>query len=107
MLLHHGTSYLVCPDRSRDWVRNLATHPDCLLSTGAGSELVRASSVPPPLAVEIIACYLTVVTVPWATSAFGLRDDADLAEIQAALQRMAVFALNHRDGTSTHDRPAG
>lgn len=100
VLLHHGAQYLVCPDRSRDWVRNLATHPDCLLSTAAGCEGARASSVPAPLAVEVIACYLAVVTVPWATSAFGLHDDANLAEIEAALPRMAVFVLNRRDGTT-------
>ncbi|MDQ2847196.1 MAG: nitroreductase/quinone reductase family protein [Actinomycetota bacterium] len=101
VLLHQGSQYLVCPDRSRDWVRNLAFHSDCLLSTAAGSELARASSVPAPLAVEVIASYLAVVTVPWATSAFGLHDDADLAEIEAALPRMAVFVLNRRDSTTS------
>lgn len=101
VLLRHGTQHLVCPDRSRDWVRNLDTSPDCLLSTAAGSELTRASSVTASLAAEIVACYLAVVTVPWATKSFGLHDDADLAEIEAALPRMAVFALNGRDATDT------
>ena len=30
-----GQDYLVCPDRTRDWPRNLTAHPECLLWTGS------------------------------------------------------------------------
>lgn len=93
LLRRKGRSYLVCPDRSRDWAQNLLTEPTCLIQAGAEQARFEALSVQSREAVDIVGAYLSVVQMPWARAAFGLGETPGPEQISAALSRMAVFCL--------------
>ncbi|WP_228010582.1 nitroreductase/quinone reductase family protein [Nonomuraea phyllanthi] len=93
VLRHQGEDYLVCPDRTRDWPRNLAGHPRCTLLAGRSAEERSGVPVPGAGAAEVVAAYLKAVDAPWVKAAFGLGEEPALAEIEQALPRMAVFHL--------------
>ncbi len=93
-----GSAYLVCPDRSRDWVQNLLAQPGCLVRAGDELEQLRAIPVVGGEAGGTVGAYLSVVEVPWARQAFGLGEDPDRQQIAAALPRMAVFRLEQDEG---------
>lgn len=87
-------SYLVCPDRGRDWPQNLLAHPRCVILAGAERDRYEAVPVEDREALESVSSYLSAVQVPWALAAFGLGKNPDDEQISRALPRMAVFGLN-------------
>lgn len=93
VLQHNGRSYLVCPDRTRDWAQNLLADQSCLVQAGTEQAWCQAIEVKGDEAVDSIGAYLSVVRMPWARHAFGLGDDPDRAQIGAASSRMAIFRL--------------
>jgi deazaflavin-dependent oxidoreductase (nitroreductase family) len=95
----HGRDYLVSPDPSRDWVRNLVAAPDCALLAGDEQRDCVAVPAPPDEAAEVVSTYLRAVTVPWALRAFPVTPDASPAEIGAHLDSIAVFRLDAGSGS--------
>lgn len=93
-----GHRYLVCPDRRRDWVRNLQAHAECALLAGGDRHPATASPVAGSEAAAVVSIYLNAVTAPWALRAFPVTPDASTAEIQRQLTLMAVFRLDPADG---------
>lgn len=93
VLRRDGCSYLVCPERSRDWAQNLLADPSCVVEAGSAQDRHWAVAVGGAEAVESISAYLTVVDAPWALAAFGLGENPGREQIAAALPRMAVFRL--------------
>ncbi len=89
-----GTLYLVTPDRTRDWVRNLDAHPAVILDPGADARL--AVAAPPDEAARAVAVYLRAMRVPWAVRAFPVAPEADLAEITDHLDTIGVYRLDPR-----------
>lgn len=98
VLRRGGRSYLVCPNRTRDWAQNLLTDPRCVIRAGGERGGLRAVPVDGEEAIETIAAYLSVVRVPWARAAFGLGEAADREHIAAGLPTMAVFRLESAGG---------
>lgn len=94
VLRRGGRRFLVCPDRRRDWPRNLFAHPTCSLRSGARQWWCTAREVTGADAADVVAAYLTVVEAPWALRAFGLGRSPDRASILAALPRFAIFLLD-------------
>jgi deazaflavin-dependent oxidoreductase (nitroreductase family) len=95
---HAGAQYLVCPDRRRDWPNNLIAAGRCRMLAGEQRTEYTVTEVTGQEAAEVVSAYLTVVTVPWARSAFGVPPDASVSEIQTHLDRMAVFRLSPHAG---------
>ncbi len=93
ILSYRGESYLVCPDRTRDWAQNLLADPRCQIMAGDEQAPWLTVFVEGDEAVDSVEEYLSVVEVPWARKAFGLADDSVREHIAAALGRMAVFRL--------------
>ncbi|GAB3492934.1 nitroreductase family deazaflavin-dependent oxidoreductase [Flexivirga lutea] len=89
-----GRLFLVCPDRRRDWPRNLGADGRCSLRSGAGEQRCEAREVTGDVAADVVAAYLSAVQVPWAVRAFGLGPSPDRASIVSALPRFAVFRLD-------------
>ena len=94
-----GRHYLVSPDPSRDWVRNLAAEPRCALVSRDGLQPRIANPVAGEEAVTVIATYLSTVRVPWALQAFPVAPDAPREEIAAHLDTIAVFRLDPTSGS--------
>ncbi|WNV88196.1 nitroreductase/quinone reductase family protein [Umezawaea sp. Da 62-37] len=92
----HDRHYLVSPDRSRDWVRNLITTPECDVLAGAEAEPCTAVPAAGEEAATVVSTYLTAVTVPWALRAFPVAPGAPIGEITAHLGSIAVFRLEDR-----------
>ena len=88
-----GLSYLVSPDLSRDWVRNLAAHPQCTVVSRDGSFVTHAEPADHDESIRVIRTYLQSMTVPWALKAFPIGPGADDAEIAAHLTTIAVLRL--------------
>ncbi len=89
-----GLSYLVSPDLSRDWVRNLAAHPQCTVLSRDESVPAQAEAAEHDESIRVIRTYLQSMTVPWALKAFPIGPDADDAEIAAHLATIAVRRLD-------------
>lgn len=89
-----GRSYLVSPDLSRDWVRNLAAQPRCTVLNRDESVTARAEPAEPDEAIHVIRTYLRSMTVPWALKAFPISPDAGDAEIAAHVATIAVLRLH-------------
>lgn len=89
-----GALYLISPDRSRAWVRNLEADPACDL--GPGDDPRTAVPAPPEEAAPAISAYLTAMQVPWALRAFPVSPEASLDEITAHLDTIAVYRLDPR-----------
>ncbi len=89
-----GLLYLISPDRSRAWVRNLDADPACVLAPGEDER----SAVPAPAeqAAPAISAYLEAMQVPWALRAFPVGPEASLEEITAHLGSIAVYRLDPR-----------
>jgi hypothetical protein len=98
VLLRGDRRYLVSPDSSRDWVRNLDHHPECALLAGGERTLWQATKVVGEEAAGAVSGYLSAVTTPWALQAFPIAPDAEPDEIRAHLDRIAVFRLSSVDG---------
>ncbi|MFI7601275.1 nitroreductase/quinone reductase family protein [Actinoplanes sp. NPDC049681] len=90
----NGVTYLVSPDPNRDWVRNLTHDPACTLAAGSSTWQCRAGRVAGDEAITVVATYLRAVTTPWALQAFPVAPDASRADIEGALDRLAVFRLD-------------
>lgn len=97
VLRHHGRSYVVCPDRTRDWPRNLRTQPECVIRIGSHRWRCHAAAVTGEPGVEVVAAYLSVVQAPWALRSFGLGEAPDPEEITASFGRFDVFRLDDAD----------
>jgi deazaflavin-dependent oxidoreductase (nitroreductase family) len=92
-VVHHDAGrYLVAPDARRDWVANLDAHPRCAVETADGADEVAARRICGPAAARVVSAYGKAATGP-ARAAFPFGDDADLDEVEAVLDRMAVFEL--------------
>lgn len=87
-----GRHYLVTPDRTRDWCRNIDAEPAVVIDPG--DEHRRAVAVPPEESARAIAAYLAATTAPWALRAFPVGPDAEPAAIIARLDVMAVYRLD-------------
>ena len=87
-----GRRYLVSPVRARDWCRNLDADPAVVIDPG--DEHHRAVPVAGDEAARAVAAYLAATTTPWALTAFPVAPDADVAEIVAHLDAMAVYRLD-------------
>ncbi|MFD5828594.1 nitroreductase/quinone reductase family protein [Lentzea sp. NPDC060358] len=89
-----GRQYLVCPDRRRDWVRNLRAHAGCTLLAGGEQQTRQAVGIGGEEAARVVSVYLAAVTAPWALKAFPVPPGASTAEIERHLDTMAVFRLD-------------
>jgi deazaflavin-dependent oxidoreductase (nitroreductase family) len=89
-----GLSYLVSPDLSRDWVRNLAVQPRCTVLSRDVSFTARAEPAEHGESIRVVRTYLRSMTVPWALKAFPVGPDADDIEISANLITIAVLRLH-------------
>jgi deazaflavin-dependent oxidoreductase (nitroreductase family) len=95
-VVHHGDRrYLVAPDANRDWVANLDAQPSGGIEAGGEVEQVEATRLRGRAAAEVAAAYHEAATGP-ARAAFPFGDGATLDEVEAVLDRMAVFALAER-----------
>ncbi|MET1072743.1 MAG: nitroreductase family deazaflavin-dependent oxidoreductase [Umezawaea sp.] len=92
----HDRHYLVSPDPTRDWVRNLAATPECTVLAGSEAEPRTAVPADGEEAASVVSTYLNAVTVPWALRAFPVAPDAPIEEITAHLGSIAVFRLEDR-----------
>lgn len=90
----HDERFLVCPDRRRDWPRNLLADATCALRSGARSCRCTAREITGDSAIEVVAAYLAAVEVPWALRAFRLGRSPDRTPIRSALPRFAIFRLD-------------
>ncbi|HEX7303819.1 nitroreductase/quinone reductase family protein [Lentzea sp.] len=89
-----GRHYLVCPDRRRDWVRNLLADAGCALLAGGERQPEHAVEVNGEEAAAVVSVYLTAVETPWALRAFPVPPGSSTAEIERHLGVMAVFRLD-------------
>ncbi|QKV73897.1 nitroreductase/quinone reductase family protein [Amycolatopsis sp. Hca4] len=85
--------YLVSPDRSRDWVRNLLETPACAVVEESTRLERHAEPADAIRAAAVVAQYLRSMTVPWAIEAFAVAQDATEEQIAPHLPGMAVFEL--------------
>ncbi len=90
----NGLLYLISPDRSRAWVRNVEADPAVELAPGDDPRT--AVEAPAEQAAPAISAYLGAMQVPWALRAFPVSTDASLEEITAHLASIAVFRLDPR-----------
>lgn len=86
-------SYLVCPDRTRDWPRNLEHRSRCAILGGGRRDEFEALEVAGEEGIDAVSTYLCVVQAPWALRAFGLPDDPSREQVADAMPRMVVFRL--------------
>ncbi len=92
-----GLHYLVSPDRSRDWVRNLDADPACTVATADSTEERTTVAAQPTAAAPVVSIYLTALRqMPWALRAFPVSPDATIEEITAHLASIAVLRLDSR-----------
>ena len=96
-LVVDGTSYLVSPDRTRDWPANVAAAQHCTILAGSERAEFRAEPLSGLDAARIVSRYLSVVTAPWAISAFRVDPEAAPSQLVDQVDRMAVFALSPVD----------
>jgi deazaflavin-dependent oxidoreductase (nitroreductase family) len=89
---HDDRRYLVAPDARRDWVANLDADPRAGIEAGGGVEEVRVTRVAGRPAAHVVAAYAAAATGP-ARAAFPFGDDPDISEVEAVLDRMAVFEV--------------
>ncbi|MFD4668655.1 nitroreductase/quinone reductase family protein [Lentzea sp. NPDC058450] len=89
-----GRQYLVCPDRERDWARNLRAHAECTLLAGGEQQSRSAVPVDGEEAAIVVSVYLAAVKAPWALRAFPVAPGSSTAEIERHLGAMAVFRLD-------------
>lgn len=94
VLMTGAGSYLVCPDRTRDWPRNLLAHPQCVIRAGERRDELTARPVEGDEGIDAVRTYLAVVQAPWAVRAFGLPDDPTRGQIAEQMTRMIVFRLS-------------
>ena len=97
VLRFNAQLYVVCPDRTRDWPRNLLAEPECTVRSGSQEQRYRAVRVTGGAGVDVVATYLSVVQAPWALRAFRLADPTDHEQIAASLGRFGVFRLDSCD----------
>jgi F420H(2)-dependent quinone reductase len=89
-----GGNYLVSPRSERNWVRNLAANPSCLIRTRDTSEARYAVRViDRARAVEVICTYVQTMRAPWAIAQFPFSGEATREQIAAVADRVAVFEL--------------
>lgn len=86
-------SYLVCPDRTRDWPRNLERKSRCAILGGDRRDALEALEAAGEEGIDAVSTYLSVVQAPWALRAFGLPDDPSREQVADAMPRMVVFRL--------------
>lgn len=86
-------SYLVCPDRTRDWPRNLLASSRCLIRGGDQGDELTAHPVDRDEGIDVVQTYLSVVKAPWALRAFGPPDEPSREQIAQEMARMIVFRL--------------
>ena len=94
-VVHHGGNrYLVAPDARRDWVANLDAHPRGGIEGGAGGDVeeIGVARIDGRPAARVVAAYAAAATGP-ARAAFPFGDDAPIEEVEAVLDRMAVFEV--------------
>lgn len=94
VLRRAGHSYLVCPDRTRDWPLNLMAVPRCVILGGSERDERFARPTDGDEGIDVVAHYLSVVQAPWALRAFGLNEDPSRDEVARAMPRMIVFQLD-------------
>ncbi|WP_214403778.1 nitroreductase/quinone reductase family protein [Pseudonocardia lacus] len=91
---HDGRRYLVAPDARRDWVANLDAHPHGGIEGGAGGDVeeIAVTRTDGRPAARVVAAYAAATTGP-VRAAFPFGDDAPIEEVEAVLDRMAVFEV--------------
>jgi len=86
--------YLVTPDRSRAWARNIDADAAVVLDPDGDART--AVPAPPEQAVPAIAAYLRAMQVPWALKAFPVGPDDGPETIAEHLDTIAVYRLDPR-----------
>jgi hypothetical protein len=89
-----GGNYLVSPRADRNWVRNLAGSPLCVVRARDTSETKYAVRViDQARAVDVVCTYLRLMTSPWTVAQFPFAADATPDEVANAADQVAVFEL--------------
>lgn len=98
VLLLDGRRYLVSPNPTRAWVRNLEADAACALLGGGRRDDCRAMRAPTDEAIAAVQRYLDVVRAPWARSAFPFPAGAPDTVVREHIEGIAVFWLDERRG---------
>lgn len=96
-----GQWWLVSPQGTRDWVRNLRADPRCALLAGDERMPRRAVEGSVEQLATVVPEYLAVVTVPWAREAFPVSPESPQAVVFERASAMAVFRLDPGDDIAT------
>jgi deazaflavin-dependent oxidoreductase (nitroreductase family) len=95
---HEDRRYLVAPDAHRDWVANIEARPRGAIEAGGAAEGVVFARVAGPTAARVAAAYAAAAPGP-ARAAFPFGDGAGLDEVEAVLDRMAIFEVRAGSGS--------
>ncbi|MFC4945256.1 nitroreductase/quinone reductase family protein [Pseudonocardia sp. GCM10023141] len=91
-----GREYLVSPDPTRAWVRNLEAEPACELVSADETVQRTAVRAAAAEAAPVISAYLRSMQVPWALRAFPVPAEASIAEITEHIATIVTFRLDPR-----------
>lgn len=91
---HEGAEYVVSPNGTRDWVRNLRGGAECALVANGETSERRAVAPAPEEAAGAVVTYLRALDQPFALQAFPVSADASPEEVAAHLDTIAVFRLD-------------
>ena len=91
---HDGAHYLVSPEDTRDWVRNLDADPRCTLLAADAASAGTAVRPDPDAAAAAVRTYLRALDMPWARQAFPVGPDSATAEVRAHMPPISVFRID-------------
>lgn len=91
---HDGAHYLVSPDDTRDWVRNLDADPRCTLLAAGLASPGTAVRPAPEMAATAVRTYLQALDMPWARQAFPVGPDTATDEVAAHMPPISVFRID-------------
>ncbi len=93
MVRWNGAGYLVSPDPTRDWVRNLRASEHCAILAGAVREPYRAVAVSDAAeAIAVLRSYLPQLV--WTPAQFPVAVTDSDDTMRANLDKVAVFRLD-------------
>ena len=91
--LWHGQKYLISPEHTRDWVKNLLASDECTLIAGKEREHCHATLTLDEEAIAIVKAY--IASLPdWALQQFPFSAHASTEEILSKQDKFAVFRLS-------------
>ncbi len=89
---HDGVRYLIAPERSRDWVQNLAAAGECSLITKTQQDHCSATLAFDPTALAAVRAYIGQLA--WASRQFPFSVEDSDAEIASKAEQFAIFRLS-------------